>query len=501
MLCLINETDAANEANRNFKEVLTMLQKKNLSRRQFLGSAAAAAAAFTIVPRHVLGGAGHTPPSEKVNLACIGVGGMGTNNMNMFLEIANVQVVAVCDVNKESNDYGSRNSRNWKGSPGGREPARRIVESYYAEHKPSGTYKGCAAYGDFREMLEKEKDIDAVMVATPDHAHAVTSMLAIKKGKHVYCEKPLTHDIYEARMLTEAARKAGVATQMGNWGHALEGPRLINEWIWDGAIGTVREVHAWTNRPMGWWPQGGLKRPTDTPPVPEGMDWDTWIGPAPYRPYNHCYAPHDWRGWWDFGTGSLGDMGCHIMDIPFWALNLGQPISVEASSTEVNSESGPIASIIHYEFGARGEMPPVNMTWYDGGLKPARPKELDDRRKMGDNDGGVLFIGDKGSLMCGCYGRNPRLIPETKMRAYKRPPKTIPRSIGHREEWIEACRGGKPAVSNFDYAGPLTEVVLLGNLAIRTGKKINWDGPNMKSTNVSRANNYVRRQYRQGWTL
>lgn len=358
-------------------------------------------------------------------------------------------------------------------------------------------------------MLEKQKDIDAVVVATPDHTHAVAAMTAIKMGKHVYCEKPLTYCIYEARKLTEAAREAGVATQMGIQGHATESIRLLREWLWDGAIGDVHEVHAWTPHPV--WPQG-IDRPKETPPVPETLAWDLWLGPAPYRPYHPCYLKMLWRGWWDFGTGGLGDMGCHIFDPIVWSLKLGAPLSVEASCSmfvpEVtwdkprNTETYPRASIVTYRFAPRGGMPALKLVWYDGGLMPPRPEELEDGRRMGDTYGGALYIGSKGKIICGSHGANSlRLIPETKMQAYQKPAKTLPRSIGHRKEWIEACKGGKATGANFDYAGPLTETVLLGNIALRTGEKLYWDSANMKITNVPEANNYIRREYRGGWLL
>jgi len=421
-----------------------------------------------IVPRHVLGGAGYTAPSEKLNIAGIGVGGQGRG---VVRHCKSENIVALCDVD----------------------------EKYAA--KAFREFPDAKRYKDFRVMLEKQKDIDAVIVATPDHMHAVISMTAIKMGKHVYCEKPLTHTIYEARKLTEAARETKVATQMGTQGHAHEGIRLICEWIADGAIGQAREVHTWTDRPKGWWPQG-VERPTDTPPVPDTLDWDLWLGVAPERPYHPAYHPFAWRGWWDFGTGALGDMGCHIFDAPYWALKLGHPTSVEASSTEVNSETAPLASMVHYHFPARGDMPPVKLTWYDGGLKPARPPELEDGRPMGNENGGVLFVGDNGTIMAKDENaQDPQLIPRSRMEAYKQPEKTIPRSTGHHREWIEACKGGKPAGANFDYAGPLTEVVLLGNVALRAGVKIYWDAPNMRITNVPEANGFLHTEYRQGWTL
>jgi predicted dehydrogenase len=364
-------------------------------------------------------------------------------------------------------------------------------------------YPRAKTYRDFRRMLERQRNIDAVIVATPDHTHAVLSKFAMKMGKHEYSQKPMTRTVYEARMLTEAARKYKVVTQMGNQGHSDEGVRLICEWIWDGAIGPVREVHAWTDRPF--WPQG-IDRPKDTPPVPSTLDWDLWLGPVPERPYNPAYLPFKWRGWWDFGCGALGDMACHVMDPIFAALKLGYPTQVQASSSKVNSETAPVASIVHYSFPARRGMPPVKVTWYDGGLMPALPDELELERKL--NDSGVIFVGDKGKLTCHTYSNSPRLIPETKMQEYKRPPKTLPRipngRDGHEQDWVRACKGGKPACSNFDYAGPMTESVVLGNLAIRMGRnvRLNWDGQNMKVTNNEPdANKYVNEPYRKGWSL
>jgi len=454
-------------------------KKKQMNRRDFLLSTASAAATFTIVPRHVLGGPGYTPPSEKLNIAGVGVGGMGKSNLK---NLTDENIVAICDVDEKY--------------------AGKVFDEYPQAKK----------YADFRKMLEEQKDIDAVVVATPDHTHAVISMMAMKMGKHVYCQKPLTHSVYEARMLTEAARKYKVATQMGNQGHSGEGVRLICEWIWDGSIGAVREVHAWTNRPV--WPQG-IDRPEETPAVPETLDWDLWLGPAPERAYNPAYLPFNWRAWLDFGTGALGDMACHVLDPVFWALKLGYPTAVEAChSYEVrqmwkrvdNKETYPSASMVRYEFPARENMPPVQLKWYDGGMLPPQPEELEPGRKIGKDGSGVIFVGDKGKLTCGTYGDSPRLIPESRMREYKRPPKTLPRIEGdvggHEKNWVRACKGGEPACSNFDYAGFLTEAVLMGNLAIRNpGERLNWDGPNMTVTNLAEANEYVRRQYREGWTL
>jgi len=465
---------------------------EKMSRRDFMASAAAMAA-FTIVPRYVLGGPGKIPSSEKINLAFIGTGGQGIVNMKKLLNFPDIQVTAVCDVNKIS-DY----SEFYFGGTAGHQPARQIAEKFYSEKKLPGKYKGIDTYIDFREMLQQRKDIDAVLVATPDHVHAVASMMAMKMGKHVYCEKPLTNTVYESRKLGDAARKYKVATQMGNQGQASEGTRLMCEWIWDGAIGPVRQVYAWTDRPGGRWPQG-VDRPKETPPAPKTLDWDKWLCVAPYRSYHPIYLPFTWRGWCDFGTGSLGDMGCHVLDPVFRALKLGHPTSVRAESTTFNHDSYPAASTVYYEFPARIDMPPVKLTWYDGGRLPERPDELEAGRKMPES--GTIFVGDKGKIISDEYSGAPRIIPESKMKAYKRPPKTLPRSAGHHKEWIEACKGGKPAGSNFVFASFLTEVVLLGNVALRAGKKLYWDGPNMMVTNVPEANAYLHRSYRAGWTL
>jgi predicted dehydrogenase len=444
---------------------MTEKKNKDISRRQFMGGAAAAAMAFTLVPSRVMA----QPPSEKLNIAGVGIGGMGQNNIRAC-ETENI--VALCDVDEK-----------YAGKIFKRYPKARV-------------------WHDFREMLDRQKDIDAVVVATPDHLHAVVSMEAMKRGKHVYCQKPLTRLVAEARALTEAARKYKVATQMGNQGHSGNGVRNICEWIWDGAIGEVREVHAWTNRPV--WPQG-IDRPKNNPPVPATMHWNLWIGPAPMRPYNPCYAPFAWRGWWDFGGGALADMACHVLDPVFWALKLKYPVSVEASCTKVNNETFPLASIVHYEFPARGGMPPVKVHWYDGGLKPEKPEALGDMQ-IGQAASNVLFMGSKGVLRCGEYGDDPHLFPLSLMRSYKRPPRTLERVPGqaHEQNWIRACKGGEPACSNFDYSGPLTEMVTMGNLAIRpenVGKKLEWDGGNMRVTNEEKANDYVHPHYREGWSL
>ncbi|UCE50300.1 MAG: Gfo/Idh/MocA family oxidoreductase [Phycisphaerales bacterium] len=440
-------------------------RNSKMSRREFV-SATAAAAGFTIVSPHVLGGSGRVPPSEKLNIAGIGVGGRGAGDLDA---VRSQNIVALCDVDK-----------------------KQAAPTFKR-------YPRAARYKDFRRMLDKEdKNIDAVIVATPDHVHAVASMAAIKRGKHVYCEKPLAHSIYEVRKVTEAARQAGVATQLGNQGQASEGTRLVCEFIAAGAIGPVREVHSWCNRPIS---PRGMDRPKETPPVPEGLDWDLWLGPAPKRPYHPCYLPFTWRGWWDFGTGVLGDIGCHQFAPIFRALKLGYPTSVEACSSGVNSETAPLASIVRYDFGARPGMPALKLSWYDGGLMPPRPEELAEGLRFGNADDN-LYIGETGKML------GHRLLPEARSKEYGKPPRILTRSPGHHKEWINACKGGEPAGSNFEVSGPLTELVLLGNVALRMGQtlyekglKLDYDGPAMRVTNLREANKYIRREYREGWTL
>ena len=415
-------------------------------------------------------------PNNKLNIAAIGVGGMGSGNIEKCSE---ENIVALCDVDLKR---------------GG---------------KTFGAHPKAKRFRDFRVMLDKmEKEIDAVIIATPDHTHAVATMEAMRRGKHVYTQKPLTHTIWEARQLTEASKRYGVATQMGNQGHSSNGARQTVEWIRAGVIGEVREVHCWSDRPLRgtrfekrlYWPQGVANRPEKKEVVPDTLDWDLWLGPAPYRDYSSAYVPFDWRGWWDFGTGALGDMGCHIIDHPYWALKLGYPTSVEASSTHIHSETAPLASLVTYHFPARGELPPVRMVWYDGGIKPTRPEELEPHEEWPVD--GVLYVGDRGKIMHKSHGGKPTLLPLSRMNDFQRPDETLPRIKGsHEQNWIDACKGGAPACSNFNYSGPLTEVVLLGNLAIRTEGHLLWDGPNMRVTNNEAANQFVRREYRQGWRL
>jgi len=450
-----------------------MKRKKNISRREFMGNLAVSAAAVTIVPAHVLG---QNAPSNKLNIAMVGSGGRARANLN---GCKSENIVALCDVDE------------------GR--AANMFKAYPEAKK----------YKDFRIMLdEMNKSIDAVIISTPDHTHAPAAIRAIKMGKHVYCEKPLAHSIYEVRQVTEAARKYNVQTQMGNQGHSSEQIRMMCEWVRDGAIGDVRKVYTWSSRPSGGAAFAvNMKRPQDTPPVPEGLDWDLWLGPAQQRPYHPDYLPFKWRGWVDFGTGALGDMGCHILDPVFWALKLGEAdtIEVEATTThfdpKIMKETYPVASIVRYKFPARGNMPTVELTWSDGRLRPPRPVDMEINRSFGGE--GALLIGENGNIMHGSHGAGGlRIVPETKMKAYELPDKTLARSQGHHQDWLLACKGGKPASSNFNYGGPLTEMALLGVLAIRNqNRKLLWDVKKMEISNDQEANKYVNPPYRDGWTL
>ncbi len=443
-----------------------------IRRRAFLGGALAAAT-FTIVPRRVLGGSGQVPPSERLNVAKVGCGGMGHSDLRTVSRLG-CNIVAMCDVDE-----------------------RHAAKAY-------GEFPDPPKYRDFRVMLEELDDsIDAVVVSTPDHTHAVASMMAIRMGKHVYCQKPLTRTVHEARALTEAAREHGVVTQMGNQGHGGEALRRTAEYIRAGAIGTVSEVHVWTDRPV-WKQNAG--RPQDTPQVPATLDWDLWLGPAPDRPYHSAYLPFSWRGWWDFGTGALGDMACHNMDPAFYVFNLKYPASVTAECPAFSKESFPQWSVIEWEFPAEGDRPALKLVWHDGKRLPPRPEELEPGRGLGDN--GILFVGDRGKMLGGGWAGGCRIIPEAKMREFPPPEKTLPRSIGHYDEWVEACKGslhdGRRIVtaSDFDYAGPMTETILLGNVALRfRGQKLAWDGEGKEFAEPAEANRLLHYEYRKGWTL
>lgn len=444
------------------------MEKENkFSRRTFIGTSATAALGITILPSKVIAGFGHKPPSDKLNIAGIGVGGKGyTNLRNMETE----NIVALCDVDWE---YAGKNSfKRWP-----------LAKQYM----------------DYREMFDRQKDIDAVMIATPDHSHALPAVMAMRQGMHAFVQKPLTHSVYESRILRETANRYGVATQMGNQGNSDEGIRQICEWIWAGTIGEVTHVDTWTNRPI--WPQG-LTTPEKGKRIPKTLNWDLFIGTAKWREYHSIYHPWNWRGWWDFGTGALGDMGCHILDPVFKALTLEYPSAVEASSTPFNNDSPPNAEFVRYEFPRRDNfpkvaMPEVTVNWYDGGMMPPRPAELLDGEQMGDKDGGCIFYGTEGKIMCGTYAKNPSLLPTGKMESFVPPAKSIRRISnamegGHEQDWIRACKEDKSsrleASSNFNYSAPLNEMVVMGVLAVRLQslqRKLLWDGTNMRFTNIS----------------
>lgn len=501
------------------------------SRRKFLGQAGSAAAGLMIVPRRVLGGAGYVPPSDKINIAFIGVGSQGLRVMVEFLREPDVQAVAVCDPNQASGDYPQwsphefrnlvrillKTSVGWDwlspeepiqltpslrvtGGMAGRDPCQKIVDAYYGLQKRSGESRGCAAYSDFRELLEEEKGVDAVVVGTTDNLHATVSVAAIKKGKHVFCQKPMTHTLYEARRMAEIARQTGVATQVAVGNQASEATRQLCEWVWAGAIGPVREVLNWSSRPF--WPQG-IDRPLEAQPLPEGLDWNLWLGPAPNRPFNHAYLPVVWRGWYDFGCGALGDMGCYSFDTIFRVLKLEAPTSVEPSSSERHDETYPLASLLYFNFPARGDMPPVRLTWYDGGLLPPRPEGMPERRSMKGEEGeGLLFIGDKGSILCAFSGGRPTLLPESKMKEFKPPPKTLPRSPGNEREWLDACKGSKTTPgANFEFSGMVTETLQLANVALRAGETLVWDRAGMKASNMPSVQKYIAPEVREGWGI
>jgi len=464
------------------------------SRRDFLRTSSVAAAGFFIIPRHVLG-RGFIAPSDKLNIAGIGIGGKGTSDLTEFAKSTRVNIVALCDVD----DRQAKTSRT---------------------NFPKAPY-----YKDFREMLAKEKNnIDAVSVSTPDHTHFVAAMAAMQMGKHVYVQKPLTHSVYEARILTEAARNFKVVTQMGNQGASGDGVRLMQEWYKAGKIGRAHTIYVWTNRPV--WPQG-MGKPKITAPVPVELDWDLWLGPAPFENFKEGYVPFNWRGYWRYGTGALGDMGCHLIDPAFKTVGLGYPSEVECSVAAVYEkmwtasnypDSCPLASTVILKFPDKKGKHQIELHWTDGGIRPERPDELLPNETMGDEDGsgGVIIEGTKGKMMCGTYGSNPRLLPTKRMEEInvKQTLARVPE--GHYVQWVNACIAGfgkNELSSSFDYAGPLTESILMGNLALRSWqlqngkgeyigrKKLDWDAANMKITNFEEANQFVKREYRNGWSL
>jgi predicted dehydrogenase len=450
-----------------------LLGSDQISRRRFIvGSAAAAAGALAASAFGQEKAADRISPRiDKINIGVVGAGGRGTEDIS---GCEGQNFIALCDVDDE---------------------------------RAAGSFKkfpNAKRYKDWRKMLEAEKNLEAVIVATPDHNHAIVSIHAMKLGKHVYCEKPLTRTIYEARQMAKVAAEMKVQTQMGTQGHAFEGSRQAVEVIRSGAIGDVTEVHVWSDRPGSWWQQG-IDRPTDEQAIPATLDWDTWLGPAPQRPYNKAYVPFTWRGFWDFGTGAIGDMGIHNFDTAFWALELGPPTSVEVKDAQgVNNETGPKWCIIEINFPARGAKPPVKLTWYDGLKKP--PTDLFQGEKRPTN--GSLIVGSKGTLFTRTWHGGGEadddfyvLLPRREFEGYKPPPQILPRAKSHHKEWLAAIRGVGAPLSNFGYAAVLTESLLLGNVALRCGKKLEWDAPNMRAINIPQADQFIRPQFRAGWSL
>src|ERR1700730_2901817 len=514
---------------------LFMTESNATSRRKFISQAAATAATLTIVPRHVLG-RGFVPPSDKLNIAGIGVGGMGRANL---INVASQNIVALCDVDwgyagkaLDRLDSDIEKLRARIDAPPGEPPPGQAAPEFNREKAKAqltdmiqlkANVPKAKRYKDYRQMLEQQKDIEAVVVATPDHMHATIALAAMDLGKHVYVQKPLTWSVDEARRLSRRAKEMKVATQMGNQGHSRDEARTAVEYIWAGAIGDVREVHIWTNRPLGFWPQGvprpePLKVPADTLrwngpgvdarlaaalagnyPVPEGLDWNLFLGVAPQVEYHPVYHPFNWRGWTDWGVGAIGDMGAHLIDVSMWALDLGMPTTIETVSTPFNRASYPHATMTFYDFPARGKMPPVKLTWYDGGLLPKRPDELGDEQLS--KEGGALLIGSKGKLLHDTYGLNPRVLPKSLNTSVGKPAQKLPRIPGEHHElnWVDAAKGKAAASCPFEYAARLTEVMLLGIVALRAGTKIRYDAENMRVTNAMGATDSLPRQYRTGW--
>ena len=513
-----------------------MNDQNEISRRSFIRDAAATGAVVSLVPRHVLG-RGFTPPSDLLNIACVGVGGMGRSNL---INLASQNIVALCDVDW---GYTDRNLSRLDtdvanlqahidhpdATPANGRPAPKIdpvkdkarLEAIL--HLKNDLVPKAKRYSDYRQMLEQQKDIDAVVIATPDHMHAPIALACMDLGKHVYVQKPLTWSVAEARQLSKRAKETKLATQMGNQGHSLDDARTAVEYIWAGAIGEVREIHVWTDRPVGFWPQG-VPRPSLSAepleglkwdqsgvatrltaemggnyPVPNTLSWDLFLGVGPNIPYHPIYHPFNWRGWTDWGVGAIGDMGAHLIDVSMWGLNLGLPTSIETVSTPFNGASYPTATLTFYEFPSRGSMPPVKLTWYDGGLLPRKPEELGEEELK--KEGGALLIGSKGKLMYNTYGANPRLLPQSLQESFGKPPQKLARieKEAHEMNWVDAAKGKTQACCPFEYAAQLTEVMLLGVVSLRSGKKILYDGANMRVTNVPEANQYLSRDYRQGW--
>ena len=508
--------------------------RSDMNRRQFLGYAAASTAALAIVPRHVLGGPNQIAPSEKLTMALVGCGTQGLSELMGMLATPEIQIVAVCDPNKDSSDYvewGKDSVRRgiaaalgkpgWragaKGCPGGREVGREIVDLYYAGKRADDKFKGCASYADFRELLEKEKDVGAVKVMTPDHLHATVAIAAMRKGKHVLMHKPLANRVQEARWVVETARRTKVATHFlpASVGDEV---RMAANWIREGAIGTLREVHNWSNRPV--WPQYATI-PTDRPPVPKDFDWDLWLGPSLPRPYHPHYTHAVFRGWYEFGGGPVADMGHYSLWPVFVEFDLDAPFAVESTPSHVctiidgvsskirNDYSFPFASTIRFKFAAKGNRPALDLFWYDGGMKPPTPEEVEADNGEWPAEG-MMLVGDKGKILGGFRGENPRLIPERKSREFRAAQGAAApasqdrgraRAAGN-ASWVKAFKGGEPTYGNFLLAGPISEAFNLGAVSLRLGgKRLLWDAANMKITNLPDANKCLVREYRKGWEL
>jgi predicted dehydrogenase len=495
------------------------------NRRKFLGTAAGAAA-FTIVPRHVLG-APFVPPSDKITLAYIGVGTQGLREMPNLLAAPEIQIVAVCDPNKDPVEYRDWNRDGLLNSmrrllgksdwgkdgviPGGRDVAKSFIETYYSTQRPEG-FKGVSAYADFRELLAREKDLDAVKVMTPDHLHATICVAAMRKGKHAIVHKPIANRLKEARLAIDVARQTRVATHFMPW-DANGNMEPVMAWIKDGAIGMLREVHNWTNRPV--WPQYATL-PADTPPVPEGFDWNLWLGPEAERPYHPNYTHMVFRGWYDFGGGSMADMGHYSLWTVFNALELSGPTSIEpmyshycqlrdsVSTTIRNDFSFPIAGAVRFRYPAREQRGPIDLIWHEGGMRPPTPHELEASQSELPAEG-MMFVGDKGKILAGFHVDGPRLLGDNKMQApvtaRRQQPQGQPQLSAGLKQWTEACRGGAQSPGNFTNAWPITEAVNLYAVALRSGKRLLYDAENMRITNVPEANRYLAREYRKGWEL
>lgn len=506
------------------KKSSAMKSKKTINRREFIGSASLASLAFTILPRHVIGGPGYIAPSDKLNLAYIGCGTQGLREMCELIVNPELQIVSVCDPNKMSTDYidwspqGIRNGirkvlenptwgENFTGIPGGRDIGQELVNKYYSK-RDSKNYNACTSYSDFRELLEKEKDIDAVKIMTPDHLHGYISIAAMKKGKHVVIHKPIANRMHEARMTIETAKKTGVSTHLLAWSKR-SGNELAKKWISEGLIGNLREIHNWSNRPV--WPQW-TSNPKDTPPVPAGFDWDLWLGVVPDRPYHPNYTHNVFRGWYDFGGGSIADMGHYSLWPLFLSLGINTgPYSAEAFGTTTsvaennvsrrvqNDVAFPYSCIVRLKFPKQETLPAFDLFWYDGGMKPETPEELGNGSLEPE---GMMFVGDKGKIIAGFRCENPKLLPETKMKAYLNgmdAPKEVSESGD--KHWINAFKTKTQSPGSFLYARPVTEAILLGAVALRARKKIEYDTAAMKITNHADANKFLYREYRKGWEI